>query len=308
MGFEYTVPAHLLPSEGTDFAREYDVSCRVPDFAGSLADWGRRAALARTLHPGLCDLRYGQSAAETLDLFLPPLRDGTPAPLLVFIHGGFWRRLHKDDFSWIATPYLTHGVAVAVVNYGLAPATTLEDITAQTRRSIAWLYRHAPEYGVDATRIVVSGHSAGGQLTCMALATDWPAIGADLPRDLLAAGIALSPVVDLKPLASVPALHADLDFNPARIRDQSPVRLRPASDAPLIGAAGGRESAEFRRQLALLANAWQGVWKGEVAMPAADHLTLCDAFADEGSALFSAALELIRSVGNGSRLQQMLSP
>lgn len=308
MGFDYIMPPHLLPPEGTDFAREYDVSCRVPDFAGSLADWGRRGAAARILHPGLCDLRYGPSAAETLDLFLPPSTSSKPSALLVFIHGGFWRRLHKDDFSWIATPYLARDIAVAVVNYGLAPSTPLEEITAQTRRSLAWLYRHAREYGIDASRIVVSGHSAGGQLTCMALATDWPAIGADLPPDLLAAGIALSPVVDLEPLASVPVLHADLDFNPARIRDQSPVRLRPASDAPLIGAAGGRESAEFRRQLALLANGWQAVWKGEVAMPAADHLTLCDAFADEGSALFSAALELIRSVGTGRSLQQMLSP
>ena len=286
-----SLPDRLQPPPGTDFAREYDVSIRVPDFAASLAAWGVRGKEARAAHPAELDLRYGPAAAETLDLFLPAHGEG-PHPLLVFIHGGFWKRLHKDDFSWIAPPFIERGIAVAVVNYGLAPATTLDEITAQTRRSIAWLYRKAAHYGIDARRIVVSGHSAGGHLTCMAMATDWPALAPDLPQHLVAAGIALSPVVDLAPLASVPVLDTDLDFNPERVATQSPILLQPATDAPLLGAVGGKESAEFRRQLALLANGWAAVWKGAVAMPADDHLTLCDAFARPDSALFEATIEL----------------
>lgn len=286
------VPAHLQPAPGTDFASEYDVSSRVPDFAGSLAAWRVRSTAARVTHPGLLNLRYGDDEAETLDLFLPPEVESQRVPLLVFIHGGFWRRLHKDDFSWIATPYIANGVAVAVVNYGLAPATRLEEITAQTRRSIAWLFRHAQGYHIDPSRITVSGHSAGGHLTCMALATDWPALADDLPANLIAAGIALSPVVDLEPLANVPQLNADLDFNSERIRTLSPIRLRPATCAPLAGAVGGKESAEFRRHLALLAYGWSGVWQGAIDMPTHDHLTVCDAFADHDSPLFKASLKL----------------
>ena len=288
----FQLPSQLQPAPAADFASEYDVSGRVPDFAGSLAAWRIRSSAARVSHPGLINLRYGEAEAETLDLFLPPEVEDSQVPLLIFIHGGFWRRLHKDDFSWVATPYVANGVAVAVDNYGLAPTTCLDEIIAQTRRSIAWLFRHAHGYHIDSSRIVVSGHSAGGHLTCMALATDWPAFAADLPANLIAAGIALSPVVDLAPLAEVPLLNDDLDFDSERIRTLSPIRLAPATEAPLTGAVGGKESAEFRRQLTLLAHGWSSVWAGAINMPEHDHLTLCDAFADHDSALFKASLGL----------------
>ncbi|MDO9596375.1 MAG: alpha/beta hydrolase [Azoarcus sp.] len=291
----FTLPPLLQPAADTDFAREYDVASRVPDFAAHLADWSARSGFARATHPGLLDLRYGEAEAETLDLFLPePHPDPAEGhPLLVFIHGGFWRRLHKDDFSWIAPPYLERGMGVAVVNYGLAPATTLEEIVAQIRRSLAWLYRNAPRHHIDRCRIVVAGHSAGGHLACIALATDWTAFAPDLPPDLIAAGIALSPLADLAPLAAVPILHHDLDFSTERIATLSPIRLAPATTAPLVGAVGGDESAEFRRQLALLAHGWSAVWRGEVPMPGHNHLTLCEAFAEPGSALFAASIELL---------------
>lgn len=292
----WTAPPELQPAPGTDFAREYDVSGRVPDFAGSLAEWAARAGFARATHPGLLDLRYGETEAETLDLFLPERKVEGGQPLLVFIHGGFWRRLDKSDFSWIAPPYLERGIAVALVNYGLAPATPLEEIVAQTRRSIAWLYLEADRYGFDPTRIVVSGHSAGGHLTCMAFATEWPTFDDELPFALLAGGIVLSPVVDLAPLAAVPLLHGDLDFNADRIARQSPIRLWPDTEAPLIGAVGGDESAEFRRQLALLEHGWPRVWRGAVPMPGHDHLTLCDEFARPGSPLFEASIALIEGL------------
>lgn len=296
-----TLPPLLQPAADTDFAREYDVASRVPDFAASLSDWNARSSFARATHPGLLDLRYGETEAETLDLFLPEPHPADGHPLLVFIHGGFWRRLHKDDFSWIAPPYVERGIAVAVVNYGLAPATPLEEIVDQIRRGLVWLYRNAPRHHIDRCRIVVSGHSAGGHLACMALATDWTAFAPDLPPDLIAAGIALSPLADLAPLAAVPILHNDLDFTVERVATLSPIHLAPATTAPLIGAVGGDESAEFRRQLALLAHSWSSVWRGEVPMPGYNHLTLCDALAEPGSALFAASIELLsatRLAGN----------
>lgn len=291
----FDLPPALQPATGTDFAHEYDVRQWAPDSPGHQAGWTRRAAEARDTLPGLRDLRYGPTEAETLDLFLPA-PDTRPAPLLVFLHGGFWRKLHKDDFSWIAPPWVAEGVAVAIVNYGLAPSTPLEEIVAQTRRSLVWLYRQAGHYGIDAGRLVVSGHSAGGHLSCMALATHWPAQAADLPARMIAAGVALSPVVDLAPLAAVPMLHDDVDFTAERIAQLSPIRLTPATAAPLIGAVGGAESPEFRRHLALLAHCWSAVWQGTVPMPGHDHLTLCDAFADPHSALFKRSLELIRAL------------
>jgi arylformamidase len=281
-----------MPAPGLDLAREYDVSAFVPAFASTLAAWGERARTVRNDLPGHYNLAYGPGAAEQLDLFCA---DTGPhaAPLLVFLHGGFWRRLHKDDFTWAAPAYVQRGVSVAIVNYGLAPATTLDTIVDQTRRAIAWLYRQADAFGIDRRRIVVAGHSAGGHLTCMALATDWPALDRTLPARLVAGGIALSPLADLAPLAHVPFLHSDLDFTPERIAALSPIHLRPVADTPLIGAVGGRESREFKRQLALLAGAWPDCWRGAVDMPADDHVSLCEAFAQPQTPLFQAALELI---------------
>ena len=107
----------------TDYAREYDVAAAIPAFMQILADWGTRGAEARAqLFCGWArrlDLAYGASPDETLDLFAPPTQAKAP-PLLVFLHGGFWRRLHKNDFAWFARPWLDAGVAVAIVNYGLA--------------------------------------------------------------------------------------------------------------------------------------------------------------------------------------------
>jgi len=91
----------------------------------------------------------------------------------------------------------------------------------------------------------------------------------------------------------VPFLHSDLDFTPERIAALSPIHLRPVADTPLIGAVGGRESREFKRQLALLAGAWPDCWRGAVDMPADDHVSLCEAFAQPQTPLFQAALELI---------------
>lgn len=279
-------------SANTDFALEYNVPARIPEYPSILAAWHEQSTLLRSRLPGRYDLQYGASAIESLDYF-PAANHAQDAPLLVFIHGGFWRRLHKDDFTWVAPAYVERGVSVAVLNYGLAPSTSLDEIVRQTQGAMAWLYRHAAELGFNRNRIVVSGHSAGGQLACMMLATDWPAFDTSLPNKLLAGCVALSPLSDLAPLAHVPAFQDDLDFTPERIAAFSPVRLKPIAGAPLIGAVGGKESDEFKRQLALIASAWPSCWQGEIAMPADDHLSLCEAFATPGTPLFNATLALI---------------
>lgn len=93
---------------------------------------------------------------------------------MIFLHGGFWRRLGKEDFGWLSSPFASQGIAVAIVDYGLAPATALEEIVAQSRRSVAWLHGHADHLGFDRNRIVAAGHSAGGHLTAMMLASITP--------------------------------------------------------------------------------------------------------------------------------------
>jgi len=92
--------------------REYNVRARVPEHPAILSRWAMQGAATRRLHACLLDLPYGDSPGERLDIF--PARE-EPSPLLIFIHGGFWRALDKSDFSWIAPSFVNHGVSVALL-------------------------------------------------------------------------------------------------------------------------------------------------------------------------------------------------
>lgn len=271
--------------------REYNARAAIAEHPQIFARWADQGAVTRRLRACLADLPYGDTPAERLDYF--PTRIDA-APLLVFIHGGYWRSLDKSDFSWLAPPFVREGIAVAVVNYGLAPHTPMEEIVRQILRALAWLYRNADRFGFDPERIVVSGHSAGGHLTAMAMAAQWPVFGSDLPATLVKGGFAVSGLYDLDPLRYAPFVNADLQLDAARAAALSPAWLPPATGAPLYTAVGGLESNEFKRQTRLIAERWPDNFVRDVPAPLANHLTVMDEFAQPGSALFDAAIALVR--------------
>jgi arylformamidase len=270
--------------------REYNARAAIPEHPRILASWTERSAATRRQRAGLLDLPYGESAAERLDVFPTP-RNGSP--LLVYIHGGYWRALDKSDFSWVAPPFVDHGVAVAVVNYGLAPGTSIEEIVRQVLRAVAWLYRKGDDLGFDPQRIYVSGHSAGGHLTAMMLAALWKRFADDLPENLVKGALAVSGVFDLEPLVHAPFVNVDLQLDLERASALSPARMVPATKAPLYTAVGGEESAEFKRQSALIAKRWRENVVRAVPMAGFNHLTVAEQLANPESPLFDAALELI---------------
>jgi arylformamidase len=93
--------------------REYNARASIPEHPQIFARWAEQSAAVRRLRACVIDLNYGETTGERLDLF-PARRDD--APLLVFIHGGYWRSLDKSDFSWIAPPFVNHGVSVALLD------------------------------------------------------------------------------------------------------------------------------------------------------------------------------------------------
>ena len=273
------------------YEREYNARAAIPEHPQIFARWAEQGALTRRLRACLIDLPFGETPAERLDYF-PTRQDA--APLLVFIHGGYWRSLDKSDFSWLAPPFVQHGVALALLNYGLAPNTPIEDMVRQQLRALAWLYRNGDRLGFDPERIVVVGHSAGAHLTAMMMAALWPVYADDLPRSLVKAGLAISGIYDLAPLVHTPFVNVDLRLDARRARALSPVHMPPATSAPLITAAGAQESSEFHRQTQLIASAWKDVHLRNVPMAGVNHLTVMDELANPASPLFDAALDLVR--------------
>jgi arylformamidase len=194
--------------------------------------------------PHLRDLRYGPQADELLDLFPVPGR--TDAPLFVFIHGGYWRALCKQDSVFMARNFTAHGVAVAAVNYQLAPAARLSEIVAQCRRSLAWLYTHGSAHGINVRRIVLGGSSAGAHLAAMLLAPGWQA-AFGVPKNVVKAGVLVSGLYDLAPVQqTTPNDWLALDSAEAAVL--SPQRLLPDAGTRLYIATAEKDTDEFKRQ------------------------------------------------------------
>lgn len=271
--------------------REYNARASIRDHAQIFARWAEQGAAARRLRACAQDLQYGSLEIERLDIFHAHQHD---APLLVFIHGGYWRSLDKSDCSWIAPPLLQHGVAVAFPNYGLAPHTSIEDMVRQQLKALAWLYRNAEQQRFDPNRIIVAGHSAGGHLTAMMMAALWQQFDSTLPSSLVKAGLAISGLFDLQPLVRAPFVNIDLKLDAAHARALSPLFMPCATAAPLITAVGALESSEFKRQSTEFGAAWSSNLVRHLELPHANHLTVCDELANPGSPLFDATLELIR--------------
>ena len=289
-------------------AAQYNNRARVPHHGEILARWARDSAAVRSTQPCQLDLPYGESAAERLDVFpAAHLAQGTRtqagkasvrqagAPLLVFIHGGWWRSLDKSDHSFVAPALTAAGAVVVVPNYALCPAVDIEEIALQMVRSLAWCWRHARDLGADPDRICVAGHSAGGHLAAMMLCALWPRVGDDLPGNLVKAALSISGVFDLEPIRRTPFLQPDLRLTPQSVRRLSPAGF-PAPAGTLRAVAGALESEEFLRHNRLIRRRWgaQAVPVCE-ALAGADHFTVVDGLAQSGSRLHSLALQTLRA-------------
>lgn len=275
------------------YTAQYDIGAMSPDYPEVFDRWISESSHLRRTAGGLFDLAYGESPAERLDFF-PAY--GSNAPLMVFIHGGWWRSLDKSEFSFIAQAYTRAGISVALPNYSLAPKASIEEITLQNLKAVAWLYRHAEQYDFDRNRIVVAGHSAGAHLSAMMMAAVWPSFADDLPADLVKGGILLSGLYDLAPVLHAGDVNASLKLKPEDVPRLSPALMPQAHDAPFITAVGEKESDEFKRQNALIGAAWKINLVADLVLPALNHLSVCDAFASPETSLFEETVKLIARV------------
>lgn len=272
-----------------ELARQYSPRGTVNNLDALLQDY-RGQSLPMYDLPHLRDLRYGPQADEVLDLFPVPGRPD--APLFVFIHGGYWRALGKEDSVFMARNFTERGIAVASINYQLAPAARLSDIVAQCRRSLAWLYTQGRAHGVDVNRIVVAGSSAGAHLGAMLLAGDWQA-DFGVPADIVKGAILVSGLYDLAPVQQTTP-NDWLSLSAAEAVALSPQHRLAAAAPRLCVATAETDTDEFKRQSLDYAAACrqQGCAVHYLEVPGRNHFDVIMDWVNPQAALTQAAWAL----------------
>ena len=249
----------------------------------------------------VAEIAYGSNPKQTLDLFPSTGSEGL-APVVCFIHGGYWRNKDKSDFHYLAPAFTHAGAHFVAINYTLAPEASMDQIVQENREALIWLANHAVAHGGDPERIHVVGHSAGGHLVAMLMATDWSLLPTGMAEnDLIAGATAISGLFDLEPLR-LSYLNDSLRLDKEQAMRNSPIGLEPTTRSPLILALGANETPEYHRQQAGLRDAWStyDLPLSVVEMPGLNHYDVIDHLGHPGSALHHAVMDQVRLGGSRS--------
>lgn len=236
---ESTLPRAQLDADYTARATVTDA-----EFARIIGQYERLTINAKEL-PNRCSA-YKFCAATGLNLDLYNANPGEKRPIVVFIHGGYWRALTRAHSGFAAPMLAAHGIALAVPDYRLAPKASITEIIADCRRALAYLWMNADTLGIDRNRILVTGSSAGGHLAAAMAQPGWQA-EYGLPDQPLHGCLPVSGLFELAPLA---ASHVQdwMQFTAEELA-HSPQRHPPQSLRGAVALAADKgEAPGFHRQ------------------------------------------------------------
>lgn len=266
---------------------QYNPRVSVPEYPELAKVRAARARKVRESAKSWLNVAYGSSPRETLDIYAA---DKPGEPVLVYIHGGYWRSGSKEDNCNFVPTFTERGATVVLVEYDLCPNVTVSDIVRQTRASIAWIYKNIMRYGGNPGKLFISGHSAGGHLTAMALAHDWEKEG--LPGDLIKGAVATSGVYDLDMVMKI-SVQEQACLTPALAKENSPFLHPPVVRCPLVVAVGGAEPKGWQQMSEDYFHfcAQSGMSAEYLVVPGANHYTMSEKLLDEGNPLTQALLQ-----------------
>jgi acetyl esterase/lipase len=251
----------------------------VAGSADIVAGWDRRSVEIRKRHADHLDLRYGPRERNRIDF----LKVSENAPTLLFIHGGYWQMRAKENFALFSEGAMAHGINVALIGYTLAPDATLDQIVGEIHAGIDFLGSQLPALSGDGAGIVVSGWSAGGHLTAMALS-----------HPFVKAGMAISGIYDLEPIRHS-YLNVKLGLDEAASRRNSPMEQAGGPAKPLSLVVGAAELPLLRKQTADFAGhrAKFGLPVTYEEIPGADHFSIMNEMASPAGRITTLIRQLV---------------
>jgi arylformamidase len=275
----------------------YNNRLLVPECMDMLQRWTQDSAAVRQSADCKIDVAYGAGDKEKLDIFVAAKSTKTrAAPVLIFIHGGYWRSLDKADQSFIAPAFTESGSCVVIPNYSLCPAVTVSDIVLQIVKAVAWVYKNIGKYGGDPKRITVAGHSAGGHLVAMLLSCLWQKFDKTLPNDVVKNALSISGMFEMETPMHSPYLQNSLHLTVSEVKRISPAWMPAPKQGQLYSVVGGDESPEFLRHNQLIQDAWgKSVVPLSVQLAGLNHFTVLENLCQPESRLHRLAQELLQS-------------
>ena len=286
-----SAPRVFLDYDQAALDRAYDQTQWAPNMQEVIA---RRATAGAAVRARLGEARrlaYGPTPAEALDLY-PTSRPN--APVMVFLHGGAWRGGDARSQAFAAETFVAAGAHFVVPDFSTVMDVGLDGMVAQVRRAVAWVAGNAADFGGDAARLHVGGHSSGAHLAACVLITDW-AKDFGLPADLVKGGLCTSGMYDLAPVR-LSARSSYVKFDDRIEHELSPLRHLAWLRCPVVVAYGERDSPEFQRQSREFAAALRKIGRLRALVVGAglNHFELPETLADPRSPLGEAALGLLR--------------
>ncbi len=271
--------------------QQYNNRLNASDHEIHLHQWevlSREAEQKYTVHKNIA---YGKLEREKLDIF-PSEKPGSKT--LVFIHGGYWYKHNPSDFYLIASAFRKYGITTVFIGYPLMPDHSLDQLVCSCRLAISWLCKNLSSYHGNSEQLYVSGHSAGGHLASMMMATDWPQFDKSLSRDTVKGVCSISGLYNLLPV-QLCYVNEIIKLDKESAIRNSPVQLLPYTPCPLVLAVGGTETTAYKEQSQELYATWTHKHAEVELLEIAgfNHFSILATMLDESSVLHQAMCKLM---------------
>lgn len=246
---------------------------------------------ARTVAQTLLDVPYGDGEGEKLDVYVPNI-SSPDVSLIIYLHGGYWQFLSKEESGFMAVPLVQKGVVVVAVGYSIAPKGNMDLMVAQVRRSVVSVIQQYSHIN----GLYLCGHSAGAHLAAMVLSTDWSEYGVTTP---IKGAFLVSGIYDLLPILST-YVNEPLKMTEEIALRNSPSRLVPqltasSSACEIVVAVGQNDSPEFRKQSEDYFKSLEtaGLKVAFEDVPNTDHFNIIEQLVDENYHLTQLLLKMM---------------